>query len=421
MKIAYLMNHYPKVSHTFIRREILALEQAGVSVMRLSVRGWDDPAPDPQDQAEKSRTFYLLRDGLKPLLTATLSQALRSPGHFISGLRAAFRLSRRAERPLPLHLIYLAEACLALRHLREQGIEHVHAHFGTNATEVALLIETLGGPGYSFTCHGSEEFDKPEALHLGEKIRRARFVVAISSFCRSQVMRWVSHDHWPKVKVARCGVEPAFHDLVTPPATGHRLVHVGRLCEQKGHLLLLEAAALVKARGVKFELVFAGDGELRRPVEERIAALGLQRHVRITGWISSDQVRAEILSSRAMVISSFAEGLPVVVMESMALRRPVVSTAIAAIPELVLAPENGWLVPAGDAQALADAMVDCLQCDDAELQRRGDAARERVLQRHDVDAEAARLLRMFQEHVGAASPTRPAAAPAHVFSEPIGK
>ncbi|SEK87432.1 Glycosyltransferase involved in cell wall bisynthesis [Roseateles sp. YR242] len=400
MKIAYLINHYPKVSHTFIRREIIALERQGVEVLRVAVRGWDDAAPDPQDQQEKNRTHYLLRHGLMPLLQSTLAEAVAAPVRFFKALGLALRLGHRADRPMPLHLIYLAEACMAVRLLRAQGISHVHAHFGTNSTEVALLIEALGGPGYSFTCHGSEEFDKPESLHLGEKIRRARFVVAITSFCRSQVYRWVDHTHWPKIQVVRCGVDPAFHTFKPVPATGKRLVAVGRLCEQKGHLLLLEAAARLAAEGVDFELVLAGDGELREPIEARIAELKLERKVRITGWIGSDQVREEMLAARALVVSSFAEGLPVVAMEAMALRRPVISTAIAGIPELVVPQENGWLVPAGDPKALARAMAACLACDDATLQGMGEAARVRVLGSHDVDLEASRLAALFRDQLG---------------------
>jgi len=401
VKVAYLVNHYPKVSHTFIRREILALEKHGVPVQRLAVRGWDDPAPDPQDQSEKARTQYLLQGGAKALATAFFGEALRAPGRFWSAFKLALRIGLRADRPWPMHLVYLAEACVALRLLREAGATHVHAHFGTNSAEVAMLVEALGGPGYSFTVHGPEEFDKPEFLHLGEKIRRARFVVAITSFCRSQLYRWVDRQHWSKVRVVHCGLEPAFHQVRTDPPAGRRLVCVGRLSEQKGHLLLIEAAALVAAQEPDFELVLAGDGELRGPIEERIKAHGLEQHVRITGWISSDQVRQELLGARALVLASFAEGLPVVVMEAMALGRPVVSTGIAGIPELVLPEENGWLVPAGDAPALASAMLACLRADDASLARMGQAARQRVLMRHDVDVEAERLADLFQEYVHA--------------------
>ena len=401
MKIAYLVNHYPKVSHTFIRREIHALEKQGQEVLRVAVRGWNDPAPDPQDQAEKSLTHYLLRGGALSLGTALVREAARAPGRFFGALKLAMRMGRRADRPLPLHLIYLAEACVALKLTREAGVTHVHAHFGTNSTEVAMLLHALGGPGYSFTVHGPEEFDKPEFLHLGEKIRRARFVVAITSFCRSQLFRWVERAHWAKVQVVHCGLEPGFHAGVDAPAGGQRLVAVGRLAEQKGHLLLIEAAALVAARQPGFELVLAGDGELRPAIEARIAELGLQKTVRITGWIGSEQVREELIAARALVLASFAEGLPVVAMEAMALGRPVVSTAIAGIPELIVPGTHGWLVPAGDVQALADAMLACLQCDDAQLQQMAAAARERVLARHDVDTEATRLLRLFSEYAHA--------------------
>lgn len=397
MKIAYLVNHYPKVSHTFIRREILALERQGFEVTRLAVRGWADAAPDAQDQAEKARTRYLLQDGPAALVSALLSTLLAAPARFFAALSLALRMGRRADRPLPLHLIYLAEACLALRWLREAGARHLHAHFGTNSTEVAMLVHALGGPAYSFTVHGPEEFDKPEFLHLGEKMRRARFVVAITSFCRSQLYRWVEGAHWPKIKVVHCGLERAFHDVEVPPPSGRRLVCVGRLSEQKGHLLLIEAAGLAAAQGADFELVLAGDGELRPLIEARVAELGLRGRVRITGWISSAQVRDEIIGARALVLASFAEGLPVVLMEAMALCRPVVSTCVAGIPELVRPGENGWLLPAGDAQALADAMRACLDCPPETLARMGAAAHRAALERHDIDTEAAKLAELFRE------------------------
>lgn len=220
----------------------------------------------------------------------------------------------------------------------------MHAHFGTNSTEVVMLANVLGGPAYSFTVHGPEEFDKPQFLHMGEKVRRAAFVAAVSSYGRSQLYRWVAHEHWGKVKVVHCGLERGFHDVapVNVPCAP-RLVCVGRLCEQKGQLLLLEAAHRLAAQSIDFELVLAGDGEMREEIGALIARHGLQAQVRITGWISSAQVREEILAARALVLPSFAEGLPVVIMEAMALRRPVLTTYVAGIPELVRPGENGWL------------------------------------------------------------------------------
>jgi glycosyltransferase involved in cell wall biosynthesis len=294
-------------------------------------------------------------------------------------------------------LVYLAEACLVLQWLQASEAKHVHAHFGTNSTEVVMLTNQLGGPAYSFTVHGPEEFDKPQFLHMGEKVRRAAFVAAVSSYGRSQLFRWVAHEHWPKVKVVHCGLERGFHEVapVDVPSVA-RFVCVGRLCEQKGQLLLLEAARQLAAQSIDFELVLAGDGEMRQQIEALIARHGLQQRVRITGWISSAQVREEILAARALVLPSFAEGLPVVIMEAMALRRPVLTTYVAGIPELVRPGENGWLFPAGAVDELAEAMADCL-CQPADvLQRMGEAAYQRVLQRHDIDTEAARLAAYFK-------------------------
>lgn len=398
MRIAYFINQYPKVSHSFIRREILALERQGASVTRLALRGWNDPVVDAEDQAEQGKTHYVLQGGLLGLLVAVLAQLVRHPVRLFKALLLASRMAHMSDRPLPYHWIYLAEACKVLALLRGTGVEHVHAHFGTNSTEVVMLARALGGPGYSFTVHGPEEFDKPQGLHLREKIERSRFVVAISSFGRSQLFRWVGHAHWPKVKVVHCGLEESFHaQAVTPVPDVPRLVCVGRLCEQKGQLLLLQALREVRERGVVCELVLAGDGEMRPEVERFIQENGLQQAVRITGWISSAQVRDELQAARAMVLPSFAEGLPVVIMEALALARPVLTTAIAGIPELVRHGEHGWLVPAGDNDALVAAMCEALATPVQQLSAMGLAGRERVLARHNVDTESAKLMALFQQ------------------------
>jgi len=213
--------------------------------------------------------------------------------------------------------------------------------------------------------------------------------VAISSYGRSQLYRWVARSHWSRVKVVHCGLDRDFHqgDL-TPPPAAPRLVCVGRLCEQKGQLLLVQAAALLRDRGVSFELVLAGDGDMRADIEVELQRLSLVDQVRITGWISGAQVREELLAARAMVLPSFAEGLPVVIMEAMVLQRPVLSTYVAGIPELVVPGQTGWLFPAGDVEAIAQAMAEALGASTSSLQAMGQAARQRVLERHDIDTEA---------------------------------
>lgn len=398
MRVAYLINQYPKVSHTFIRREIQALEAQGVAVDRYAIRGWADELADEGDLAERGLTRYVLKVGPLSIFYACLLCLIRSPMAWFRALKLTLRLSSGSARPWPVHLVYFSEACQLFNWWRRYPVQHVHAHFGTNSAEVVMLAHALGGPRYSFTVHGPEEFDKPESLHLAEKIFHSSFVVAVSSFGRSQLLRQLPHAHWFKVKVVHCGLDKAFHDVdMVPVPSTPRLVCVGRLCEQKGQLLLIEAAVQLRAAGYAFELVLAGDGEMRLAIEDLIAHHDLCKHVRITGWISPDQVRAELLAARALVVPSFAEGLPVVIMEAMALHRPVLSTYVAGIPELVQNGLHGWLFPAGNVDALTKSMGECLKATPAKLQFMGDAGYARARDRHSADKEASKLAALFMQ------------------------
>ena len=394
--VAYIISHYPKVSHSFIRREIVALEKRGLRIMRFAMRGWQEPLVDPGDIDEREKTVFVLRAGKFPLLLAVFAAIFRSPDRFFDALMLAVRMARGADRPFVWHIIYLAEACWIAPHIRRHSIRHIHAHFGTNPTEVAALVSTLTGATYSFTVHGPEEFDKVFSVHLPTKVERSVFVAAISSYCRSQLFRITNYDAWSKIKVIHCGLDQAFTNLdhETPPS-GNKLVCVGRLNEQKGQLLLIDAIYDLVVEFPEIELILVGDGELRAAIEELIARRGLQGTIRITGWASADQVKQHILDSRALVLPSFAEGLPVVVMEAMAMQRPVLTTMINGIPELVLDGENGWLFPAGDRESLKAAIRKCMLASPGQLHELGKAARERVLARHSSDRQAELLLEQF--------------------------
>jgi glycosyltransferase involved in cell wall biosynthesis len=201
--------------------------------------------------------------------------------------------------------------------------------------------------------------------------------------------------------VVRCGVDKTFaqhsSEVVYQKEASDCFVCVGRLCEQKGQLLLLDALAVLRARGIRPKLILAGDGEMRPEIESRIEKLQLQSQVSITGWLSGVEVKESLLRSRALVLPSFAEGLPVVIMESLSLERPVITTYVAGIPELVENGVNGWLVPAGSVEKLADAMSQALQASDEQLGRLGEAGRLRVGKLHDSDTEARRLQELCEE------------------------
>jgi glycosyltransferase involved in cell wall biosynthesis len=383
--IAYLVNRYPEANMTFIWREIEALEALGTRICRFTIRRGETALPDAASRAEQDATRIITGRGIAGLVLASLRVLCTRPAAFSRSLWTACRLGWGSERGVILHLAYLAEACALLPWLKQCKARHLHAHFGTNSAMVALL------------CHGPTEFDRAVSINLEEKIRRAAFVVAVSEFGRGQLYRWCPLEHWPKIHVVACGLDRTFLEasLADPPPVARRLVCVGRLVKQKGHVILVEAARQLVAAGLDFELTLIGDGPLRADLERLIRQRGLDRVIRLAGWLSTDDVRRAIRGSRAMVVPSFAEGLPVVLMESLALRRPVITTTIAGIPELVAAGVNGWLVPPGSVEGLAGAMRDALTADPVLLARMGEAGRASVLRNHDGAAQASKLLALF--------------------------
>jgi colanic acid/amylovoran biosynthesis glycosyltransferase len=402
MTIGYVMNTYPLPSTTFVRREIQALERRGYHIHRFAMRADPKPLADPQDVAEAAKTEHLLRRGVAALIPTALAWMIRRPPRAIAALRLAMTCGARGSGGAPgtggrlRHLVYLIEAAHLAYRCHTLGIRHVHAHFGTNATAVAMLSRTMDGPSYSFTTHGPEEFDAPRALALDLKIQRAAFVAAISSFGKSQLSRWVDATIWPRLAVVHCGIEPwKFPDPAPPQAGPPRLVAIGRLSEQKGFALLLDALALARDKVPDLHVELVGDGPLRDSLMAQAKALGVTDLVTFAGWKAEPEVRASLAAAQALILPSFAEGLPMVIMEAFAAGRTVLATSIAGIPELVT-PDTGWLVPAGDADRLAAAIADMARTPPDRLAEMGHAARARVLARHDIDIEAAKLDVLFK-------------------------
>lgn len=384
-KVAYLVNVYPKVSHSFIRTEIMALERLGFDVSRFTIRRTPEDFSDAEDQAEAARTTMLLDGNWGLLAGAVLRSFLRRPGKTWSALVRSLQKTESRVRAIA----YFAEAAMLAEHMERRNIRHVHVHFGTNPVAVARLAARLSSISYSFTAHGPDEFDAPLILDLPGKIAEAAFVAGVSSFGRSQLMRWSDPAHWDRIEVVRCAVAPHFlqEGAASPAGLESRtLTCVARLSAQKGLPLLVAAAARI-AGTHDFTIDIIGDGDGRAGLEEQIERLNLTHRIRLLGWRSSEDVRELLAASRALVLPSFAEGLPVVLMEALALGRPVVSTAVAGIPELLDA-ENGWLIPSGSVEGLAEAMKAVLDAPRDQLEAMGKAGRARVLAAHHPDVNA---------------------------------
>ena len=399
MKIAYLINCYPAVSHSFIRREIAAIEEAGGTILRFSVRSANLAAlPDARDRLEYDKTTVILNQPWLVLIFGMLGKMLRSPYSFYQALNVAFAHCSYSISDIIRRFGYLAEASWLANRLIENRVAHLHTHFGTNSTMVARLSRKLGGPPYSFTVHGPDEFDKPVEIDLRGKVADSAFCVAVSSFGRGQLMRWSDLADWNKIEVVRCGVDDDFigDHRFTPMSEEPRFCAVARLSGQKGIPLLVEAAARLKKEDYKFTIELIGDGEMRDQIVDMIRQHEVEDTVVLAGWANSEDIIRHLLSVKAMVLPSFAEGLPVVIMEALALGRPVIVTAIAGTPELVNS-DCGWLIPSGSIDALADAMKSALQSSSEQLSAKGAIGRSRVLEFHNSKRNGVYLLSLIQK------------------------
>ena len=389
MLVGYFLNVYPGTSMTFIRTEINALEADGVTVARYAIRRSPDPLVTEADRREQTRTRYIL-DLRGQLALRLLAEIATNPLGFARAFAAMLALLGSARTRPIAHCAYLIEAIVLKAWCRADGVTHLHTHFSTNSAAVAMLCRRLGGPRYSFTAHGPNEFYTPERTRIPDKVRHAAFVACISEYCQAKVHEIAGAAARDKTHVVRCGIDLSMFEPEPPPGGDAPLVCVGRLCPEKAQTVLVQAVARIAPRHPGLNVQLVGDGECRAEIEAMIRAEGLEDHVALLGWRSHAQVRALIAGARALVLPSFAEGLPIVLMEAMALGRPVVTTRITGIPELVTR-DTGWLVEPGDAAGLAEALDAVLTASDTEMAARAAAGRARVADLHDSTKNARRL------------------------------
>jgi glycosyltransferase involved in cell wall biosynthesis len=411
-RVAYLAGHYVTPSHTFIVREVRALRGLGVEVETFSI--W--PSAPHQllsegDRAEAAATFSILPLRPGETIRSQLAALRASPRAYAGLVTRALGLAPAGLRGRLLAASWTVEALILWRQMRRRGITHVHAHLNGTGPAVALLRTEFanhvdgsrGAHSWSLTVHGPTEFYEVTGEALPEKVRSASFAVCISDFGRSQLMAFVDEEHWSKLHVVHCGVDPNSH---APRAAGGpggaralRLLAVGRLTRIKGQALLLEALAMLHERGVAAQLTVVGDGPKRAGLERLAQSLGVAAHVHFTGAVGQEAIARHYDASDVFVHASFAEGIPVVLMEAMAHRLPVVAASVMGTSELVQDGENGLLVRPGRPDELA-AAVERLAAD-RELRRRlGEAGCRTVESGFSVAASAVQLRDLLARYAG---------------------
>lgn len=388
--IAYLTGEYPKVSHTFILREAEALRKLGTEVLTCSVRKPNlSEFRGEEEQRAWHDTFYILSRAKNPLslLSAHFRMLLKNPRRYFGGIGLALRTRNPGVKALLYQLFYFAEAGLLADHLLNKNVRHLHNHFGNSSCSVAMLTSQISGIPFSYTMHGPAIFFEPKKWRIDEKIARARFVACISHFCRSQGMFFSDQAHWHKLRIVHCGVTLANFGKQSRARFGKKVLFVGRLDAIKGVPLLLEAFAKVHEKHPDAQLTVVGDGHLRSTLEAHATEAKLSNSVAFTGFRSQNEVSALMDEADMFVLPSFAEGVPVVLMEAMASRIPVIASHVAGVSELVQDGISGFLVPPGDIQTLA-ANLDTLLSNPGLCQSMGEKGRAIVEANFQIEKEA---------------------------------
>lgn len=405
MTLLYLTGQYPRATDTFIQREVAALRAQGRTVLTASIRRTGPEHLVGEEQiAEAAQTFHVLEAARNPLrLAAAKLRLLRHPGRFFRAFALACRTAPGGLRNGLWQMFYFAEAIMLADHMQRHGVRHLHNHIAKASCTVAMLASALSGIPYSFTLHGPDIFFAPAHWRLDEKIARARFVACISEFCRAQAMLFSDRALWDKLHIVHCGIDPDRYD----PAPRHgppHLTFVGRLAAVKGVPVLFEALSVLRAEQPDLRVTLIGDGPERARLEQDAAELGLQDMVDFAGYRSQSEVAEALKATDALVLPSFAEGVPVVLMEAMAAGRPVIATGVAGVSELVEHGKSGYLVPPGDALKLSEA-IRAVLADAEQRAAMGRAGRARVVDEFDIGKEVVWLGRLFEVYAeGAAQP-----------------
>ncbi len=357
----------------------------------------------PAEQADAAGTYYITDTSPARVAACHMRLLLSSPRRYLKMLGYTLGLRRKGPVPFLKLAAYFAEAGLLLDWLRRERVNHLHVHFANPAATVAMIATSQGQFSFSLSVHGPDAFDNVPGNLLVEKITRAAFVRCISHFCRSQLMRLVPFNQWPKLHIVRCGVDTdVFGPRPKPKNAVPEIVCLGRLVPAKGQHVLLQACRALREKGAAFHLTFIGDGPDRKSLDALCREWGLSDSVAFTGAVGQDEVCRRLEIADIMVLPSFAEGLPVVLMEAMAKEIPCISSRIMGIPELIEDGVNGFLTAPSDVEGIAEGIAQLLK--DAELRRRlGCNARKTVCEHYDIETNCRRMGELLAEcaHVGA--------------------
>lgn len=398
LKIAYLISRYPAVSHTFIQREIDLLRQKGIQILTISVNDPDLPIEKlpAEEQQEAEKTFYIKKRGAWHAIQALCTLFFHAPLKFLNAWLYAIRLGGFDLKAILYNYFYLAEASVVGLWMAQHEINHLHVHFANPAANIALLLSKMTDITYSMTVHGPDEFYNTIGWRLLEKIQNARFITCIGYYAQSQLMKIAPPTEWPKFEISPLGIDinkyaPTRREK---EKSDLEILCVGRLVPAKGQFILIAALNLLLKKGHFLHLKLIGSGPEKEELETEIKQRGLQSHVELTGALTQDEVLKAYKNTDIFVLPSFAEGIPISLMEAMAMEIPCISTFVNGIPELIRHEIDGLLTYPSDIEGLVEAL-DFLIESPEQRQKFGEAGRKRIEEKYLIESNVEQLKEIF--------------------------
>ena len=406
-RVAYIMSRFPKLTETFVLDEILELERAGIAVEVFPL--WREPAKVMHREAQPivARAHFTPTLGLA-ILRDNLRWLFRRPVVYLQTLTKLAWANRASPRFLVAALAIFPKACHFAERMRALDVQHVHAHFASHPAAAAFVVGRLAEIPWSFTAHGSD-LHREQSM-LAEKVREARFVVAISEHNRDFILDSVGPQFDGKIRVLHCGVDTACYASGREKRSASRkdrtptspieIACIGTLHEVKGQRFLLDACARLSDMGVEWRCHLIGDGPDRVSLERQASKFGMQDSVVFHGHCERERVRALLIQMDVVVAPSVPtsdgrrEGIPVVLMEAGACALPLVASRLSGIPELVINGQTGLLVEPGDAEGIAQAIYRLSK--DSELRRQlGDRVLKKLELEFNLENNVERLRAEF--------------------------
>lgn len=399
MKIAYIIGTYPGLTTTFIDREIQELRRIGESIQILSIRRPWTMLSDEQKKLQQG-TIYLMPVAWSKFIVSQLSFMFKKPAVFFGTL---FFLLSRKHPTLKARwktLLHFLEGVYAAHLLSGKGFDHIHAHFMDRAATVAMVISRFLKIPYSFTAHASEIYVDPVLVQ--EKIEGAKFAVTCTGYNQKHLASVSANGSSNKVSCIYHGLDTKKYSRKNELSpSSHVILSVGQLKERKGFPYLVEACALLMKKNLDFQCLIIGEGPMRTELESQIKELGLDGKVRLLGAITPEEVIEQYEKANVFVLPAILgtdgdrDGIPNVILESMSMEIPVISTNHSGIPEVVENGVNGLLVPPKDSKALADALCSVIE-NPVWGREMGKNGRKVIVEKFDPENNALLLLNRFQ-------------------------